>query len=45
MTLKHSYKPYTKEFKEEAVARVLEPDYSVSEASKSLNIAANMLCR
>jgi transposase len=45
MTQKRSYKQYPKEFKEEAVALVLEQGYSVPEASKSLGIAANMLYR
>jgi transposase len=43
MTQKRSYKQYPKEFKEEAVALVLEQGYSVPEAAKSLGIAANML--
>ena len=42
---KRSYKQYPKEFKEEAVALVLEQGYSVPEAAKSLDIAANMLYR
>ena len=33
MTQKRSYKQYPKEFKEEAVALVLEQGYSVPEAS------------
>lgn len=41
MTQKRSYKQYPKEFKEEAVALVLEQGYSVPEATKSLDIAAN----
>jgi transposase len=45
MTQKRSYKQYPKEFKEEAVALVLEQGYSVPEAAKSLDIAANMLYR
>jgi transposase len=36
-------KQYPKEFKDEAVALVLEQGYSVPEAAKSLGIAANML--
>ena len=45
MTQKRSYKQYPKEFKEAAVALVLEQGYSVPEAAKSLDIAANMLFR
>jgi transposase len=43
MTQKRSYKQYPKEFKDEAVALVLEQGYSVPQAAKSLGIAANML--
>jgi transposase len=43
MTQKRSYKQYPKEFKDEAVALVLDQGYSVPEAAKSLGIAANML--
>lgn len=35
MSQKRSYKQYPKEFKDEAVALVLEQDYSVPEAAKS----------
>jgi transposase len=45
MSQKRTYKQYPKEFKEEAVALVLEQGYSVPEASKSLGIATNMLYR
>lgn len=45
MGQKRSYKQYPKEFKEEAIALVLEQGYSVPEAAKSLGIAANMLYR
>ena len=45
MSQKRSYKRYPKEFKDEAVALVLEQGYSVPEAAKSLGIAANMLYR
>lgn len=45
MTQKRSYKQYPKEFKDEAVALVLEQGYSVPDAAKSLGIAANMLYR
>lgn len=38
MTQKRSYKQYPKEFKEEAVAMVLEQGYSVPDAAKSLGI-------
>ncbi len=43
MSQKRAYKQYSKEFKEEAVALVLEQGYSVPEAAKSLGIASNML--
>ena len=43
MSQKRTYKQYSKEFKEEAVALVTEQGYSVPEASKSLGIATNML--
>lgn len=42
---KRSYKTYTKEFKEEAVALVHDQGYSVREAAKSLGIASNILYR
>ena len=45
MNQKRSYKQYAKEFKDEAVALVLEQGYSVPEAAKSLGIAANILYR
>jgi len=45
MSQKRSYKQYPKEFKNEAVALVLDQGYSVPEAAKSLGIAANMLYR
>ena len=45
MAQKRRYKLQPKEFKEEAVALVLEQGYSVPEAAKSLDIAANMLYR
>jgi transposase len=45
MSQKRTYKQYPKEFKEEAVALVLEQGYSVPEAAKSLGIATNMLYR
>ena len=43
MTQKRSYKQYPKEFKDEAVALVLEQGYSVPEAAKSLGITAGTL--
>ena len=45
MSEKRTYKSYSKEFKEEAVALVLEQGYSVPEAAKSLGIATNLLYR
>lgn len=45
MSQKRTYKQYTKEFKEEAVALVREQGYSVPDAAKSLGIASNMLYR
>ena len=43
MSQKRSYKQYTKEFKDEAVALVLEQGYSVPEAAKSLGITTGLL--
>jgi transposase len=43
MSQKRTYKQYTKEFKQEAVALVTEQGYSVPDAAKSLGIATNML--
>ena len=43
MSKKSSYKQYPKEFKNEAVALVLEQGYSVPEAAKTLGITAGML--
>ncbi|MBB5189009.1 hypothetical protein HNQ57_003308 [Zhongshania antarctica] len=45
MVQKRSYKQYSKEFKEEAVALIRDQSYSVAEASKSLGVASNMLYR
>ena len=45
MGKKRTYKQYSKEYKEEAVALVREQGYSVPEAAKSLGIASNMLYR
>ncbi len=45
MGQKRTYKQYSKEYKEEAVALVREQGYSVPEAAKSLGLASNMLYR
>ncbi|MAY37899.1 IS3 family transposase [Spongiibacter sp.] len=45
MGQKRSYKQYSKEFKEEAVALIRDQGYSVAEASKSLGVASNILYR
>ena len=45
MEQKRTYKQYSKEYKEEAVAVVLEQGYSVPEAAKLLGIASNILYR
>jgi len=45
MGQKRTYKQYTKEYKEEAVALVRKQGYSVPEAAKSLGIASNMVYR
>ena len=45
MGQKRTYKQYSKEYKEEAVALVREQGYSVPEAAKSLGIANNILYR
>ena len=45
MGQKRTYKQYTKEYKEEAVALIRKQGYSVPEAAKSLGIASNMLYR
>ena len=45
MSEKRTYKQYSKEYKEEAVALVRDQGYSVPEAAKSLGIASNMLYR
>jgi transposase len=45
MSQKKTYKQYSKEFKEEAVALVKEQGYSVPAAAQSLGIANNMLYR
>lgn len=43
MSQKRTHKQYTKEFKEEAVALVLEQGYSVAQAAKSLGIGTSLL--
>lgn len=45
MSQKRSYKQDSPEYKEEAVAFVMEQGYSVPEAAKSLGIATNLLYR
>ncbi len=45
MGQKRTYKQYSKEFKEEAVALVRDQGYSVPEAAKSLGMASNILYR
>ncbi len=45
MGQKRTYKQYSKEYKDEAVALVREQGYSVPEAAKSLGIANNILYR
>jgi len=45
MGQKRTYKQYSKEYKEEAVALVREQGNSVPEAAKSLGLANNMLYR
>jgi len=45
MSQKRTYKQYSKEFKEEAVALVREQGYTVPEAAKSLGVASNILYR
>ncbi len=45
MGQKRTYKQYSKEYKEEAVALIKDQGYSVPEAAKSLGIANNMLYR
>lgn len=43
MNQKRQYKTYTKAFKEEAVALVIDQGYTVPEAADSLGIRANLL--
>jgi len=45
MGQKRTYKQYSKNYKEEAVALVREQGYTVPEAAKALGIASNMLYR
>ena len=45
MSQKRTYKQYSKEYKEEAVALIREQGYSVLEAAKSLGIGNNLLYR
>jgi transposase len=45
MVQKRSYKQYSQEFKEEAVALIRDQGCSVTEVSKSLGVASNMLYR
>ena len=45
MNQKRTYKQYSKEYKEEAVALVSEQGYSVPEAAKSLGITQKILYR
>ena len=45
MGQKQTYKQYSKDYKEEAVALVRDQGYSVPEAAKSLGLASNMLYR
>ena len=45
MGQKRTYKQYSKDYKEEAVALVREQGYSVPEAAKSPGLASNMLYR
>ena len=42
MTQKRSYKPDSKEFKEEAVALITEQGYTVAKAAEGLSVATNM---
>ena len=43
MNQKRQYKTYTKVFKEEAVALVIDQGYTVPDAAESLGIRANLL--
>jgi transposase len=43
MNQKRQYKTYTKTFKEEAVALVIDQGYTLPEAAESLGVRANLL--
>ena len=43
MNQKRQYKTYTKAFKEEAVALIIDQGYTVPDAAQSLGIRANLL--
>lgn len=43
MNTKRQYKTYTREFKEEAVALVVEQGYSIREAANALGISSSLL--
>ena len=43
MSQKRPYKQYSREYKEEAVALVLEQGYTVSKAAESLGVNPNLL--
>jgi transposase len=43
MNQKRQYKTYTKAFKEEAIALVIDQGYTVPDAAQSLGIRANLL--
>lgn len=43
MSQKRAYKSYTKEFKEEAVALIIDQGYSVPEAASALGVSVNLL--
>lgn len=43
MGQKRTYKQYPREFKEEAVALIIEQNYSVADAAKAVGVNPNML--
>ncbi|MFY9180084.1 MAG: transposase [Venatoribacter sp.] len=43
MNQKRKYKTYSKEFKEEAIALVIEQGYSVAEAAESVGVNPNQI--
>jgi transposase len=45
MPQKRCYKQYTKDFKEEAVALIMEQGYTVAKATEALVVATKMLYR